>query len=180
MGYPSFTAGEILTSADMNAVGVWLVKEQVIGSAVSSVTVTDAFSADYDSYRIIINGGLGSTDTGSLNVTLGATATGYSRGGTYGSWNSTTVSAVSNENAANWTATALFTTNNISCDITLHNPYLAQRTVMAARAARTVAAGLYVDYVGYLDNTTSYTAITFTTAAGTITGGTIRIYGYRN
>jgi hypothetical protein len=33
---------------------------------------------------------------------------------------------------------------------------------------------------GFLNNTTSYTAFTFTPSSGTLTGGTIRVYGYRN
>ncbi len=48
MTYPSFSAGDILTAADMNAVGLWLVKTQTVGTAVASVTVTDAFSSTYD------------------------------------------------------------------------------------------------------------------------------------
>jgi len=48
MTYPSFTSGDILTAADMNAVGLWLVKTQTVGTAVSSVQVTGAFSSTYD------------------------------------------------------------------------------------------------------------------------------------
>ena len=70
MTYPSFSAGEVFRAQDANAVGLWLVKSQTIGTGVSSVTVTDAFSADYDSYKIVISGGVGSA-TAVLRTQLG-------------------------------------------------------------------------------------------------------------
>jgi hypothetical protein len=33
---------------------------------------------------------------------------------------------------------------------------------------------------GMLNNTTSYTAFTITPSSGTMTGGTVRVYGYAN
>ena len=61
---PTYTAGEILTSADMNDVstlgnyqGLFHIKTQTIGTAVSSVTVTGAFSSDFDNYLITVTGG---------------------------------------------------------------------------------------------------------------------------
>ena len=76
MTYPSFTSGEVLTAADMNAVGLWLVKTQTVGTAVASVTVTDAFSSTYDNYRIIYTGGAASTSCVlSLQFGIGGTMT---------------------------------------------------------------------------------------------------------
>jgi len=56
MSFPSFASGEVLTAADMNAVGLWLVKTQTVGTGVPSVVVTDAFSANYDNYLVTISG----------------------------------------------------------------------------------------------------------------------------
>ena len=41
--------------------GMRLVKKQTIGTAVSSVNVTNAFSATYENYLILISGGVAST-----------------------------------------------------------------------------------------------------------------------
>jgi hypothetical protein len=38
--------------------------------------------------------------------------------------------------------------------------------------------GAGASLLGYLDNTTSYTDFTLTPSSGTLTGGTIRVYGY--
>jgi hypothetical protein len=37
---PDFSSGAVLTAAQMNSVGLWLVKTQTVGTAVSSVAVT--------------------------------------------------------------------------------------------------------------------------------------------
>jgi hypothetical protein len=51
MTYP-WASGEVLTAADLNAyAGLILVKTQTIGTAVSSVTVTGAFSSTFQNYR---------------------------------------------------------------------------------------------------------------------------------
>ena len=64
---PTFSSGAVLTAAQMNSVGMWLVKTQTVGTAVSSVTVTGAFSADYDNYLILMSGGTGS-DSASISI----------------------------------------------------------------------------------------------------------------
>jgi len=64
--------------------------------------------------------------------------------------------------------------------VNLINPFLSKQTLFSTTfgVARTDAYLLNV--AGYLANTTSYTGFTITAGAGTMTGGTIRVYGYRN
>ena len=63
MGFP-YSPGDVLTAADLNeSSGLVLVKTQTVGSGVSSVTVTGAFSATFDNYLITDNGGTQSVDT---------------------------------------------------------------------------------------------------------------------
>jgi hypothetical protein len=50
---PDFTAGQVLTAAQMNAVGLWLVKTQTLNA--TSVNITSCFTSDYDSYRVVIS-----------------------------------------------------------------------------------------------------------------------------
>lgn len=174
---PDFVAGQVLTAAQMNAIGLWEIKSQTIGSAVSSVTVTGAFSADYDSYRIIVSGGSASTLM-NLNMTLGSTVTGYYLGGqsiTYAGVST----AVSGTNVASWVIGASDTNgHSLICD--LSNPFLADQTIVyGSYVVPTTTSAMQV-HAGFLNNTTSYTAFTLTTSSGTITGGTIKVYGYRN
>ena len=174
---PDFVSGQVLTAAQMNAIGMWLIKKQTIGTGVSSVQVTDAFSADYDNYRVIITGGAGSANS-SLRLTLGATVTAYYQGG-MGSTYAGASNTGNGSNAAFWavgngTASALFST------LDLYSPFLTDETFISGHTANADTSGAAFTFTGYLNNTTSYTAFTITPSTGTLTGGTIRVYGYRN
>ena len=86
MSYPVFASGDVLNASDMNGVGLWLVKTQTIGTGVSSVTVTGAFSADYDNYVITVTGGTASAN-GSVRLQMNtSTGSTYSMAGTYGNF----------------------------------------------------------------------------------------------
>jgi hypothetical protein len=150
-----------------------------IGSAVSSVTVSGAFSATYDNYLIILSGGVGSTATG-INLTLGATATGYYRGGNYTSYATTTVTGVAGNNVTNWQSIGVASTTSLDARVELYDPFLEKNTKMRGSYASALTTGESLVQQGFLNNTTSYTDFTFTKASGTLTGGTIRIYGYNN
>lgn len=176
MSYPVFASGDVLNASDMNGVGLWLVKSQTIGTGVSSVTVTGAFSADYNRYKITIDGYVGST-TGTLNFQLGSTATGY-----YGVYNYqiyTGISTVAYQ--ANTTSSflgglgTLAGEQSITCEIAA--PQKATKTTWTAQA---YGNGFYVNLGYQLADSTQYTGFTLLPSAGTITGGTIRIYGYRD
>jgi hypothetical protein len=150
-----------------------------IGSAVSSVTVSGAFSATYDNYLIILSGGVGSTATG-INLTLGSTATGYYRGGNYTSYATTTVTGVAGNNVTNWQSIGVASTTSLDARVELYDPFLEKNTKMRGSYAAALTTGESLVQQGFLNNTTSYTDFTFTKASGTLTGGTIRIYGYNN
>jgi len=171
---PDFTAGQVLTAAQMNAIGLWHVSRTTIGSAVSSVTVSDAFSADYDSYKIIVAGGAGSTAI-ALRMTLGATTTGYSFGELLSLYASPGVIAQGASNAAYWTV-GRANTSAISANVEISSPFLAEYTRQTSAWANNDAFG---HGGGELNNTTSYTAFTIVTSTGTLTGGTIDVYGFR-
>jgi hypothetical protein len=174
---PDFTAGQILTAAQMNAVGLWLVKAQTIGSAVSSVQVTSAFSADYDNYRIIVSGGAASGSE-AIRLQLGSTTTGYYGFLSYGSYAGTSNFGANDNNANYFSFAGAYETNNIVCCFDLLAPYLTEATEIRSSVRYST---VYGNYVGGLGDATSYTAFTLTPAgAHTWTGGTIRVYGYRN
>jgi hypothetical protein len=181
MTYPSFNPGDILFASDQNAVGMWLVKTQTVGTGVSSVTVTDAFSADYDNYKIIYTGYTGSASpVEPLKLRLGATATGYYGNAALFEYTNTALVGVNDNNNTFFRYVGGSSTAGSVTDIDLHAPFLASRTYIRANNVNysTFANGTYG---GFLDNSTSYTDFTlaaFTT--GTFTGGTIRVYGYRN
>jgi hypothetical protein len=182
MAITTYTAGQVLTAASLNnnfaSGGLQFIKSQTIGSAVASVTVTDAFSATYDNYKIIVTGGAASTASG-LNLTFGATATGYYRariGYTYGGVDG----AGGGSNLTSMTGMGSGSTSGLHMNCDVFSPFLADETGLhsVSLGLSTAAAAFFLG--GFLNNTTSYTAFTLTASTGTITGGTIRVYGYAN
>ena len=154
-----------------------LIKTQTIGTAVSSVTVTGAFTTTYDNYKVIVAGGVASTNA-LMGMTLGATATGYY----YAHAAQTYANAAASTGAANttsWARIGLGSSDTITANFDLQNPFNAKFTVINyffndPRANGEAGAG-----GGILNNSTSYTAFTITPASGTYTGGTIYVYGYK-
>jgi hypothetical protein len=177
MTFPSFSVGEVLRAQDMNAVGMWLVKTQTIGTGVSSVTVTGAFSAEYDNYKILISGGTGSQNS-ELALRLGSTTSNYFYSYIYTSWNNA-VAADGSKVGTRWLYAGGMMTDGIQANIELNSPFLAKNTRMFAGGFGD--SGSYVGAVsGLLANSTQYTGFDIFPSAGTMTGGTIRVYGYRN
>lgn len=179
MTYPSFSVGEVLTAADMNAVGLWLVKTVTIGNGVTSVPVTSCFSADFDSYRIVVSGGTVNSN-GSIAVQLNnSTGTTYGQFGYFGNFNTATLNAYGPPNLASWTDAIIASTAGYSAYIDISNPFVSGRiTTGKAHSVSTVSA-----YDFYLrdTNTNSNTGFTLTplNPGVTFTGGTVSVYGYR-
>ena len=164
----------LFTALGGNYPGMRLVKKQTIGSAVSSVTVSSAFSATYDAYRIIITGGTGSVNNDGIALTLGATVTGYNAGYSGATYTTGINTTISNNAAAAWNPSGYVQTDGIQFDVDLANPFLAKNTYFSNKVISSVNARTGA---GVLLNTTSYTAFTIATS-GTMTGGTIYVYGY--
>jgi hypothetical protein len=180
MTYPSFSVGEVLRATDMNAVGLWLVKSQTVGTGVSSVIVTDAFSADYTNYVVTLSGGTissGNLDIGfQLRTAAGSTATtGYSSSMIY--WSGSAITAFNQDNGSNWqnAGGGASTSARMRLDVTA--PFLAQPTGMFAAVQRHDIRG---SVNGFHTGATSYSAFVLTPNASTLTGGTIRVYGLKD
>jgi hypothetical protein len=55
MTFPSFSAGEVLTATDMNAVGLWKVASGTLSLTTTATNVTGVFSSTYKQYRLLLN-----------------------------------------------------------------------------------------------------------------------------
>jgi hypothetical protein len=179
MPVPDFSPGEVLTAAAMDSIGLWLVKTQTIGTAVASVTVTDAFSSDFDSYKIIINGGA-SSSTVNVSLQLSGSTTGYYHGANFISTAATTTPASGGgSNEAQWSRAGASDANGINFNVDLNDPNLAKYTTYSGvyvfpgvPAFPGMAAGIH-------QVASAFTGFVVAPGTGTFTGGTIRVYGYR-
>ena len=175
-------SGDLTVTGNMTSAnqGLVLVKTQTVGSGVSSVTVNDAFSSTYENYRVTCNGGGGST-AGELQLQMGSTTTGYYSQLVYTAWASPwTPTGTGSSNAANFNVAGTNDPGGTILNLDIFNPYVNHRTVISGgfTGMQTTRAGGYVN--GFLLNGTSYTGFTILVSTGTMTGGTIRVYGYTN
>ena len=179
MAIKTFTTGEVLTAADTNTYlansGLVYVTSATIGTTVSSVTVSSCFSSTYDNYLVKVSGGACSALSINLNLQLGSVTSGYKYQLIYGSWNNT----VAAEGSTVGTAFRYVGSGNSGgveghCEIM--SPFLTAHTRGVSSEAVSADGGFCVSYY---PQTTSFTAFTLLPTSGTLTGGTITVYGYR-
>ena len=150
-----------------------LVKTQVIGTAVTSVNVTSAFSATYPAYKIFISGGVCSASS-TLAVKLGNSTTQYYVAGLFIDFTGSTNAATTN-NGASFLNIGRGDGTILNLQFELIDPNNASYTKIFgsrnANDANTVYGGIH-------EVSTAYTDFTITVSTGTMTGGTIYVYGY--
>ena len=158
--------------------GLRLIKKQTIGSGVSSVTVTGAFSATYENYKIVVTGGAASANDG-LALRMNGATTGYYGSLIYTTFTSNTVIGLAQNNNASLQFMGYLAGGNgiyLNCDIL--SPNLPKPTTFSCSHVQTVTTGVAGTSNGFLNTTTAYTAFDIVPQAGTLTGGTIYVYGY--
>ena len=105
--------------------GLRLVKKQTIGTAVSSVTVTSAFSATYENYLIKVTGGVASTANEFQIQLSGITTSVYYSNLLYNSYGFTTPLAGSTTAGAfQWCGNG--STSNIFSQVDITSPFLTK------------------------------------------------------
>lgn len=168
-----------LSTSTANPVGLELVTSQTIGSAVSSVTVSNCFSSTYDTYRVIVSGGVGSTNIG-LTVGFSGVSTGF-YGGLYGTkYDTGAFSGTGVNNAASWTWAGFADVNSMGLCADLLNVSIAKRKYIASGFGFIPTGAYYGGFAGECTNTSAQTSLVIGTSSGTMTGGTIKVYGYKN
>jgi hypothetical protein len=167
----------MLTDADTPP-GMQLIKTQTVGAGITTtVDVLSVFSEEYDNYLITYSGAC--TGTGYvLGLRLGTTAqSGYYGTLVYGAYASSTGSYVADNNTQLWTHIAGGTGSRVNMNATLVSPFLSTDTTISSAYHDGANAG---HKAGWLNNDNSYTGFQLVVASGSITGGTVRVYGYRN
>jgi hypothetical protein len=171
-------AGLQIGGSAVVSAGLVHISRTTIGTAVSSVTVSDAFSSTYDNYRLIVRGVVPSTNTG-LVIQFGAVTTGY----TWAAWlaNYAGSGSGSGSSSATYTRIGAIDPNNIGgMSVDIYGPNLANKTVVTSLGlygATGTTGGLY-SVAGLETGSSQHTAFTLSPTAGTLTGGTIDVYGY--
>jgi hypothetical protein len=178
MTFPVFSAGEVLRAQDMNAVGLWLVKTQTIGTGVSQVDLTSVFSSEYDNYLVQVRVNSATTQA-ALVLQFG---TGTPTATNYQSYLSTPFVAWTTGAPATVTTTSgaiisYLHPTNITGNCFVYGPNLARNTTTQGTYATDTNGGTTA---GIQTSNTQFTSLHLVAGGGSFTGGTIRVYGYRN
>jgi hypothetical protein len=170
------TAWVIPNQTTQNPTGLELIKTQAVGTTVTSVDVVSVFSNDYDNYLINYSGVC--THSGEvLRLRLGTTAeSGYYGTLIYGSYASSVGSYVADNNTQLWTHVSGGTGGRVNMNAVITSPFLSTDTTVFSTYLDGANAG---HKAGWLNNDSSYTSFQIVVGTGTITGGTITVYGYR-
>jgi hypothetical protein len=155
--------------------GLRLIKKQTVGTGVTSVNVTGAFSATYENYRIVLSGIAGTVSNAPLTLAMGGStgATFKSTSGymTYGSTSFNGYNASGQTNfKIGWTDTS---SGVINVSLDLISPFLTKQTTFTSAGANNS-----INYTSGGFDTASLSSTAFTIAGDTFTGGVIYVYGY--
>lgn len=180
----NFASGDALTAADVNTYltngGLVYITEVAIGTTgVAQVPISNVFSSSYDNYLITINS-TGSQNH-SLTLTLGASTVGSQYYGflIYGDATTNTVLGAgrNNQNQMNWIGGCASANQPSVGQINIANPFAATYTRFFTGPYQDGTAYGFVN--GEHRSATSYTGCVIWPNAGTLSGGKIRVYGYR-
>lgn len=154
--------------------GLRWIKTVNVGSAVSSVKVTNVFSSLYNNYQIIIDNIVGSiTYQTNILMQLGSASTNHYGGAYIIDYNGFTAHLTSSNSNRSFIG-QLFVDVGSIVNINILNPFATANTVWSGTHAEGGRGG----YLYGLHNlATSFTDFTISTQAGTMTGGKIIVYG---
>ncbi len=162
------------------AAGLWLVRTVTVGSGVSSIPVTSCFSSSYTNYRVVMSGVDASSDELGFYMTLsGSTGSTYSSAIKWVPFSTGTMDGGQlNNSATGWLVGLTGNLDNTNAVFDIYQPFTTRRTNITTQGAQ----GRYMIYGGGSDsNTASSTGFTIIGPVGmTFTGGTIRVYGYKD
>jgi hypothetical protein len=181
MTFPTFTVGETLRAADMNAVGMWKVASGTLSVTTSGTNLTGIFGADYKQYRVLLNyTARSTTNRVDIRYLVGTTSTvvGYYQAGIASDFASNTtlyMQRSSNDNCFFGISTSsaqlsasfdIFNANK--ADATMHQGHMNDRN-----------SGYVYSFGGLQTSSTAFTGMQFFTNTGTATVE-YQIFGYRN
>lgn len=161
--------------------GLVLISATTIGSGVTSVALSNIFSATYANYKVIISGGAASATSDGSFFLGGDNVSGYYNAFVYNGWPSTGATGAASSNTGNSSTTFAYSANGYNLDLTIFQPQIAARTSWVYMSSTMATTGNRWAGGGFINSATQYTGMTFQTQSGhTLTGGTIRVYGMAN
>jgi len=157
----------------MNTVALVKVTSLEISSGASSHTVTDAFNATFGTYRIVVSNMETSSTSAYVQLTLGSATSNYRYTLNLDNYASLTTRR---DNAANYAEIAQGGVGPyVNATFDIGSPYATEYTNWFGFSSD---VGNFSWFGGSLVETNSHSSLTLTASTGTISAGTIVVYGY--
>ena len=158
--------------------GLTFIKSQVIGSGVQTVTVTGAFSATYNDYRIVVSNTTLSGGGIAYMTINGSTGSTYASSGYSMSYTSATVTGdyTGATSSQGFGLAGALGTSSSTFTVDIFSPFLATTTQTVSRYASNTVQSVWGGYDSSTASSTDFTLDINSTY--TYTGGTIYVYGY--
>jgi len=178
MAVKTFTTGEVLTASNTNTylanAGLVYVTSTTVGSGVSSIVVNNCFSSTYDNYVVMWQGvDVSNTGYSGYFILNGSTGNSYKYGGIYHGYGAGIGDAWENPTGGCWVGIMSNKWSGCANFYRVSSSTTTNWTVTSAGDAYYNSAG------GYDTNSAAHTGFTFLPATGTLSNGTITVYGYR-
>lgn len=182
---PDFVAGQVLTAAQMNKIGMWHVTTNTF-SSVSTVTINNCFTSDYKNYKLFLNpSSINGTGYVTLQFTISGTATTTNYINRTAQFHTAANGWELLDNGAGTDeiicgAAGSTSTGHVFTEINVGSPQLAQVTKVSAVGPGNFGANpIYLTInQGFQTASTAFDGIKFN-FSGTASG-TINIYGLRD
>jgi hypothetical protein len=166
---PSFTIGQVLTADQQN-------QSARTGVPVFATTVERDAAFGGSGEKTLAEGQLAYLEDSDIVQYYDGSGWATQNGRTYADADA---SGASGGSSSSWRA-GCGSTKTLTMNLDIVAPFLSTETNFSGQYQFVTTTGLIQNVAGFLDNTTSYTAFTLTPNAGTLTGGEIRVYGYKN
>ena len=155
-----------------------LVIAQTIGTGVSTVTVSGAFNGTFENYLITMSNSTWSAQDQAITFVLGASTASYNSNLLISRYDTGAVTNLNRNNAASAYVGVTDVNKAQNFAINVFSPQLSAYTNWSGTNNGYLFSGVSG---GHHAVATSYTAFTIAAAGGaTMTGGTIRVFGYSN
>jgi hypothetical protein len=189
MAVKQFSTGEVLTSSDTNTFlansGLVYVKGQTIGNGVSSQLISGCFNSTYDAYRVVISNMTMSNTTGGsfiyakMHDGTNPASSAYNYAIPRVDLANGAVSATYGRSQTTGVVVGSGTGDRFGTSFDVINPFVIYHTIFAGLTISNDTNGYAGAGSGMHQASTSYTSLQIIPSIGTITGGTIIVYGYR-
>jgi hypothetical protein len=148
------------------------------GTGVSSITISNCFSATYDNYMVNIVNSANSSGGNYLRMSLNnITGNNWYGNGYYMTAGSGTLTGFHNTGTSYQNIAV--TDPNFSVNVNIHNPFATAYPYVMSQYSAGGQSGYNGVVQGNANATTSCTGFTITASSGTLTGGIITVYGFR-